>query len=398
MRLKSALAALALVGFAGAATGQSLKPDQVMSSVSVQTISEPNPVLGADDRVHLAYELLIANTSHLFITLDKIEAVEPGGKVLGTQDGKVLAGMTSAFSGTGTTLAPGASAVVLVDLPFAKNDKLPQTIMARLTVTRALAGQDGKPTLYPPSEPLPKTVVFTGATTGIGKPARVVEPPLRGPGWIAVNGCCDSMTSHRGAIMAVNGQLRVPERFAIDWIKVDAEGRVYTGDMAKLESYAYYGAPIHAVADGTVVNLYNEADEQIPGKISSITTENIGGNMMVIDIGDGAYAFYAHMQRDSLKFKLGDKVKTGDVVGLLGNTGNTTAPHLHFHVMDGTSPLDANSLPYVFTRFSTRGVVQMDDSSDPIEKGDPAKVVDDGRTGEHADQLPLNNQLVDFAD
>ncbi len=119
--------------------------------------------------------------------------------------------------------------------------------------------------------------------------------------------------------------------------------------------------------------------------------------MLVIDIGDGAYAFYAHLQPNSLKFKLGDTVKTGDIVGLLGNTGNSTAPHLHFHLMDGTSPLDANGLPYVFSKFSTRGVVTMSDDNDPLEKGDPAKIVDDGHTGEHIDQLPLNNQVVDFA-
>jgi len=359
-------------------------------------MSQPNPVLGADNRVHLAYELLIANTSRLFITVDKVEAVDLEGRALWSEDGDSLAAMTSAYGGTGTTMAPGSSVVVLMDVPFGKDDKLPEQVMARVTVTRALAGQDGKPAAYPDSEPIPKTVSFTGAATAIGKPARLIEPPLRGAGWFAVNGCCDSMTSHRGAVMAVNGKLRVPERFAIDWIKLDAQGRVFTGDAATLTSYAYFGAPVYAVADGVVVNLYDQADEQVPGKISGITTENIGGNMMVIDIGDGAYAFYAHLQRDSLKFKLGDRVTTGDVVGLLGNTGNTTAPHLHFHLMDGTSPLDANGLSYVFSKFTTTGVVTMSGDNDPIEKGDPAKITDDGYTGAHAAQLPLNNQVVDF--
>ena len=229
----------------------------------------------------------------------------------------------------------------------------------------------------------------------MGKSAIVVEPPLEGDGWVAVNGCCDAITSHRGAVMAINGQLRVPERFAIDWVKLDDSGRLFTGDVSKLESYAYYGAPIHAAADGVVVNLYDETDEQVPGAdAKGITMENIGGNMLVVDIGDGAFAFYAHLQRGSLKVKLGDRVTTGQVIGLLGNTGNSTAPHLHFHIMDGPSPLDANGLPFVFTHFSSRGVLAAG-SDDWIEKGSPATI--EGRlAGDHARELPLNDQVVDF--
>ena len=229
----------------------------------------------------------------------------------------------------------------------------------------------------------------------MGKSAIVVEPPLDGNGWVAVNGCCDAITSHRGAVMAINGQLRVPERFAIDWVKLDDGGRLFTGDVSKLGSYAYYGAPIHAAADGVVVNLYDETDEQVPGAdAKGITMENIGGNMLVVDIGDGAFAFYAHLQRGSLTVKLGDRVTTGQIIGLLGNTGNSTAPHLHFHIMDGPSPLDANGLPFVFTHFSSRGVVAAG-SDDWIEKGSLATI--EGRlAGDHARELPLNDQVVDF--
>ena len=133
-------------------------------------------------------------------------------------------------------------------------------------------------------------------------------------------------------------------------MQIDAKDRVFGGRLQEARRTGHiYGAPIYSVADGTVVNVYDEADEQVPGpKPTGITMANIGGNMMVVDIGDGAFAFYAHLQRGSLKAKLGDKVKAGQVLGLLGNTGNSTAPHLHFHLMDGTSPLNANGLPYVF--------------------------------------------------
>ncbi|MCV3205386.1 M23 family metallopeptidase [Mesorhizobium sp. YC-39] len=394
--LRLAILAVLAIGFATTGSAQSLKEGEVLSSLSVMPISEPNPVLGADGNVHLAYELLVVNTSRLFMTIDKVEVLDPAANVLWSADKDKLAGMTSMFSGASEKLSPGGSAAILVDAIVAKENAPPDQVVARLTVSREISGPDGKPAPFPSTEPLPATVTFTGASTPVGKPARIVQPPLRGTGWLAVNGCCDELTSHRGAIMAVNGLLRVPERFAIDWVKLDATDHVFTGDPSKLTSYAYYGAEIHAVADGVVVNLYDGAEEQIPGKIEGITTENIGGNMMVVDIGDGVFSFYAHMQRGSLRFKLGDRVKVGDVVGLLGNTGNTTAPHLHFHLMDGPSPLDANGLPFVFTRFQSRGVVVMSGDNDPLERGAPAVISDDGHRGQHENELPLNNQVIDF--
>jgi murein DD-endopeptidase MepM/ murein hydrolase activator NlpD len=212
---------------------------------------------------------------------------------------------------------------------------------------------------------------------------------------MATNGCCNRITPHRGVIQAVNGKLRVPERFAIDWIQLDPTNRAFQGDKGKLSNWAYYGSPIYSVADGTVVNLYDGADEQVPGqKITGLSPDSFGGNMVVVDIGGGAYAFYAHMQRGSLKVKLGDRVTAGEVLGLLGNTGNSTAPHLHFHLMDGPSPLDANGIPYVFTRFSSSGVVPVG-GEDTLEEG-TAVTIDKKWTGEHSGQLPLDNEVVDF--
>lgn len=395
MRLPSMVAALAMFLCGFPAHGQSLKPDEIFSSIAVRPISEPDPVLGADGRVHLAYELLVVNPSRLFMTLDKVEATDRGGRSLSTLDGARLAAMTTLYAGSGRTLPPGGSGVVFMDVSFAKGETPPASVLTRITATRQAAGPDGKPAPYPKDQPFPATFTFTGAAVSSGKPAVAVAPPLTGRGWVAVNGCCDAITSHRGAVMAINGQLRVPERFAIDWVKLDDKGRIFTGDGAKLGSYAYYGTPIHAAAPGVVVNLYDGADEQTPGpEAKGINADNVGGNMVVVDIGDGAFAFYAHLQRGSLKVKLGDRVKTGQVVGLLGNTGNSTAPHLHFHVMDGPSPLNANGLPFVFTGFSSQGVLAPA-SDDAIETGEVAKI-EPRLVGAHKDELPLNNQVVDF--
>lgn len=392
------LVVLVALGAASPALAQSLKTDEVYSSIAAQPITAPNPVLGADGRVHLAYELYVTNPTKLFVTLDKVEAVDSAGQVLASLEGAGLRVLQTVYAGTDGTISPGGIAAVFLDVPFARDAKLPERVLARVTATRQEAGPDGKPVPMPANGPLPGTFSFTGAETTIGRPAVVIAPPLRGKGWVAINGCCDALTSHRGAIMAVNGRLRVPERFAIDFVQLDAADRLFTGDVHKLESYAYYGVPVHSVADGVVVNLYDATDAQVPGgNAKGITTENIGGNMLVIDIGGGNFAFYAHMQRGSLKVKLGDKVRTGDVIGLLGNTGNTTAPHLHFHVMDGPSPLDANGLPYAFTRFQGQGVANPD-GANFFEKPVPAEIDRTRLAGPRQDALPLNNEVVDFGD
>src|SRR4051794_4607112 len=297
MRFVLPLAIFASIGGTDLCLAQSLKPDEILSSIAVRPLSEPNPVLGADDRVHLAYELLVVNPSKLFVTLNKVEAVDEHGRSLWSLQGEKLAAMTTMFASAKDMLPPGGSAVVFMDVSFGAAESRPLAISARITAGRQPQGPDGKPQTLPPDVPVPAMFTFTGAETRIGSPAVLVEPPLHGQRWVAVNGCCDSVTSHRGAIMAVNGLLRVPERFTIDWVQLDPTDRVFTGDPAQLSSYHDYGTSVHSVADGVVVNLYDEADEQVPGApVKGITPENIGGNMLVTDIGKSAFAFYAHLQ------------------------------------------------------------------------------------------------------
>src|SRR4029453_7404275 len=184
------------------------------------------------------------------------------------------------------------------------------------------------------------------------------------------------------------------ERFALDFVRSGPGGRLFTGDQAKLSSYAYFGAEIHAVADGVVTSAEDGAPEQVPGKLpTDATLQNAAGNHVVEDIGDGRFALYAHMQPGSLRVKTGDRVTRGQVIGLLGNSGNTDAPHLHFHVMDGPSPLRANGLPYMFTSFVGNGVVT---SEAPLWKGAPAPIDAKALSGNHVNQLPLNDQLITF--
>lgn len=388
--------AVAAASLAASASAQSLKENEVISSVTVEPLTVIHPALGADNRLHLAYELAFANPGKLFITIDKIEAIDPlfPSQPISTVEGDRLQKMEIIYSGTGNAIAPGGTAAVLMDVTLAADERPPEALAVRITATRHAVGPDGKPAPLPPEIPAPATYTFTAGKTPVGVPARVIDPPLRGPRWMATNGCCDRIVPHRATIMAINGIYRVPERFANDWIQLDSNLRAFEGDPKKVQDWGYYGAPVYSVADGTVVNLYDGLDEQVPGPPKPVSTEAIGGNMIVVDIGGGDYAFYAHLQRGSLKVKLGDRVKAGEVIGLLGNTGNSTAPHLHFHLMDGPSPLFSNGLPYVLRHFTSSGVAQPGDE-DALEEGKPARV--DGRfAGEHVNQLPLDNEIVDF--
>ena len=241
---KFCLIGLVAGSLASPALGQSLLPDEMLSSIIVRPIAAPHPLLGTDNRVHLAYELLVSNASGMFLTVDKVEAVDPSGKVLRAIDGDHLAAMTMQYSGSPSTLPGGGTGVVFMDVSFAPGEALPKSIAARITATRKAVGADGKPAPMPPGQMVPATFTFIAAPVAIGKPARVIDSPLRGPNWVATNGCCDRITPHRGALITVNGTINAPERFALDWIQIDAKDRGSEGDYKKLQNWPSYGAPI----------------------------------------------------------------------------------------------------------------------------------------------------------
>jgi murein DD-endopeptidase MepM/ murein hydrolase activator NlpD len=172
------------------------------------------------------------------------------------------------------------------------------------------------------------------------------------------NGCCAPDAPHRSTLLPTNGTLLPIETFAIDWIRL-RHGASFRGDGAQLGDYVAFGAKIHSVAAGRVVSVANNLPEE-PINSDPIAPgihnpRQFAGNGAVIKIGPGEYALYGHMQPDSVRVKKGQRVRTGQVLGLLGNSGNTSSPHLHFSIQDGPSPLSTASLPYVFDRLRFQG-------------------------------------------
>jgi murein DD-endopeptidase MepM/ murein hydrolase activator NlpD len=154
----------------------------------------------------------------------------------------------------------------------------------------------------------------------------------------------------------------IAQRFAVDWIQFDADGRWYHGDAKLNISYVGYGQPAVAVADGEIVSAKDGVPENVPGQTSTIpfTLETVMGNSVILKINDTTYALYAHFIPGSVRVGVGDGVKKGDVLGLIGNSGNSTAPHLHFHLSQRPKmiqetqqlfPLFANGIPFALDTF-----------------------------------------------
>lgn len=118
---------------------------------------------------------------------------------------------------------------------------------------------------------------------------------------------------------------------------------------------------------------------------------------MVIDIGDGLYTLSGHMQKGSIRVKVGDRVRRGQSIGLVGNTGNSSAPHLHFHVMDGPSPLTSNGRPYVIDSFSIVGRGVSTAEFDRVENTEePLATVPLESEPHRTNELPLDLVILNF--
>jgi len=239
-----------------------------------------------------------------------------------------------------TSLALGQYGVLFVHVSLPTNQTVPKSLSHRLSAA-----------LVQPDQPARPFTVTAGEIKVAEQNPVVLGPPLVGEGYVAADGCCDSVR-HVRALLPIDGRYALAQRFAIDWEQLDAENRVVRGDLKKIESYVIFGKDVIAVADGTVVAMRNDLPEQIPGALpAGLPIDQADGNFVVLDIGQGAFALFAHMQPGSVTVAAGANVKRGDVLGKVGNTGNSQAPHLHFHLMDGPSPLAANGIPYVIDRF-----------------------------------------------
>ena len=364
-----------------------------VSSAGAQAQIPPNvefrvpkaPTLATGDSTPvLGYELHISNLTPSTMVLRRVEVLDGANptRVLYTlQDSALLREITrlgpQVPATDRATIAGGLRAAVYMWISLGRGDA-PTTLRHRLTLDRVVNDSTRQP------------VTLEGGATRVDRDIVVISPPLRGD-WAALNGP-SNVSGHRRLILALNGELASAQRFGIDFLKIDSAGKRMNGDPLKNESYFAYGQEALAVANGIVVVTKDGIPQNVPGANSRavpITLETVGGNHVVIDIGGGRYAFYAHVQPGSLRVKVGDKVRRGQVLALVGNSGNSTEPHLHFHIVDGiapgTSTLGAEGIPYAIEQFEVLG-----DCANPVSGCTRTKSFTARRA------IPLQNEIVRF--
>lgn len=194
-----------------------------------------------------------------------------------------------------------------------------------------------------------------------------VESPLKGE-WMVLNSPGTKVPSHGTDFLGVT--------YAFDLLQVNWNQKplkfykksfldYFLGRVHLSDCYCY-GKPIYAPISGTVVEAldgYPERDPVQPFHDISVAFKNawffdpqkqsiqeVAGNFVIIQ-GDNACAVLVHMKKDSVKVKKGDEIKSGELVGNIGHSGNSTAPHLHFHLMDSPEPLSAKGVPCSFREY-----------------------------------------------
>ena len=180
-------------------------------------------------------------------------------------------------------------------------------------------------------------------------------------------------------IRSVDGKEFYPERYSIDIMEVDDENNLFIGDSNLNESWLGYGKELLASADGVVARVVKGEPDNKPGESPPfpISLSNGAGNIVILHIGDGIYILYAHLVPGSNDhLEVGDFVAKGEMIGLLGNTGQSGAPHLHYQVMDGNSIAEAEGVPFIFEEFSNIGVLLEVGEEDGDNEGDGIDIDD----------------------
>jgi hypothetical protein len=330
----------------------------------------------SNGRMLLIYELYLTNFSGNPIDVRRIEVLDadgPAGKPLTAFEGDQIdpllqnpGGQSPANAPSPRVVNPGATVVAYMQVALDANAHVPKKLRHRVvSADDAIEG----------------AVIGTHHTR-----LKVLAPPVRGADWHASDGPSnDRDNHHRRGLLVLDGGPSISRRFATDWFKTS--GKIYKwrdGDAHEKTAYFSYGQPVYAVASGTVVTARDGMPDNYPGPVEDfrvagpLTLETATGNLVVLDIGDGQFAYYCHLQPGSLRVKKGDRVRSGEVLAQIGVSGDPNVPHLHFEVTTSAKALVGEGVPYVLDRFRVKTA--------------------DSEWKSVTRELPSRNMLVDFGE
>jgi murein DD-endopeptidase MepM/ murein hydrolase activator NlpD len=302
--------------------------------------------------IHLAYELQVTEMTGISAaSLERVEVFGSDQRPLVSYsgadlDGRVMRPSAERSIRYGRLIRSGTTALIHVWVTLGNNQAVPMSLRHALT----FLAEDG-------------TQLAAGDAPIEVLAARplILGPPFRTGIWFAHNGPGDHRSAHWGSALVNEQGARIPQRYAIDFIGVDETGRAVRGDFQRSsnDDWLGVGSEILAVVDGTVYAARDGiADNQAmvePPPPASLSADDVYGNYVILAVGNTTFVHYAHLQRNSVAVKAGQLVRRGQLLGRLGNSGNTNGAHLHFNVTNDPSPATAQGVPFVFDAFELLG-------------------------------------------
>lgn len=355
-------------GVATAALSSPARPAFPPIQLQIRTPLEPT-VLASAGRNYLVYEVHLQNFSTDAMTVRGIQVLdadkanaEPIAEIKEAQlDARLRRITIGDHAGGNRLLGSGQSSVAFLCFAFDSKTAVPTRLRHRVLLDGSVA--DGP-------------VIGTRAT-----PLRALAGPVVGANWSPDNN--PSLHSHhRMGLWVVDGIAQISRRYAFDWKKYGKDGKSWSGDQRDLRSYYAYGEKTVAVADGTVVVAQDGYPDNVPRTPAGfepavpVTMESLAGNRIVIDIGGGQFAYYAHLKPGSVRVKAGERVRRGQRLAQVGNSGDARQPHLHFQLTNNPDILASEGLPHLFDQYRIK-----------------AK---DGASETRTREYPMGDVVVDF--
>jgi murein DD-endopeptidase MepM/ murein hydrolase activator NlpD len=236
-------------------------------------------------------------------------------------------------------------------------------------------------------------VQFRGAAHGAAPLSLVVEPvacvnrqELRLPvaGRVLVHDGYDIFSHHRrstytGAQMVALGLTDNFQRYGLDFVVVDEQGRFYRGAGTRNEDWLGWGRPVRATGSGTVVSVHNDQpDNEVVGTIDRWTDRDLRrnpmssyGNYVLIDHGGGEFSVVGHLRAGSVRVRRGQRVSIGDEIAQIGNSGASGGVHVHYERRTGPGIVGIRTLPPYFRGLTVVGTGDRGGRTGvPVDSGD----------------------------